>query len=215
KLVIKQSRQQMHISQASSSSADEGTGFIPRLPDVSTDESKEELSWNSTDDESADEEGKDGDDDDEDEGNDGKEGNCDEDDDGEDGDDDDDDQEVVKNGEKDDAEESGDDDEEGKGDEQEYDEEDDTYVTLTPVKPDGQQESSSVSSQFLTSMLNLTLDAGMESIFETTSRIDVQTPTFVAPLPITTPTMTSSTIAATTTTSQAPILPTTIPSDII
>nr|GFA64738.1 hypothetical protein [Tanacetum cinerariifolium] len=65
----------------------------------------------------------------------------------------------------------------------------DTHVTLTPVKPDGQQESSSVSSQF--------------------------TPISVAPLPITTPTMTSSTIAITTTTSQVPILPTTVLSDII
>nr|GEU54478.1 integrase, catalytic region, zinc finger, CCHC-type, peptidase aspartic, catalytic [Tanacetum cinerariifolium] len=53
----------------------------------------------------------------------------------------------------------------------------DSHVTLTPVNPDGQQQSSSVSSQFVTSMLNLTLDAGMESIFETTSQIDVQTPT--------------------------------------
>nr|GEW61647.1 hypothetical protein [Tanacetum cinerariifolium] len=41
------------------------------------------------------------------------------------------------------------------------------------------------------------------------------TPTSVAPLPITTSIMTTSTIATTTTTSQAPILPTTIPSDII
>nr|GFB95180.1 hypothetical protein [Tanacetum cinerariifolium] len=54
----------------------------------------------------------------------------------------------------------------------------------------------------------------MESIFETTSQIDVQSPTFVAPLPMTIPTMTSSTIATTTTTSQAPTLPTTIPSNI-
>nr|GEX66806.1 hypothetical protein [Tanacetum cinerariifolium] len=91
----------------------------------------------------------------------------------------------------------------------------DTHVTLTLVKPDVQQESSSVSSQFVTSMLNLTLDVGMESIFETTSRIDVQTPTSVAHLPITTPTMTSSTIDTTTPTSQAPTLPTTIPSEII
>nr|GFB80018.1 hypothetical protein [Tanacetum cinerariifolium] len=85
----------------------------------------------------------------------------------------------------------------------------DSHVTLTPVNPDGQQEISSVSSQFVTSMLNSILDVGMESIFETTSRMDVQTPTSVAPLPITTPTMTSSTIATTTTTSHAPILPTT------
>nr|GFA87061.1 hypothetical protein [Tanacetum cinerariifolium] len=64
-------------------------------------------------------------------------------------------------------------------------------------------------------MLNSTLDVGMESIFETTSRIDVQTPTSVAPFPITTPTMTSSTIATTTLISQAPILPIPIPSDVI
>nr|GEY00011.1 hypothetical protein [Tanacetum cinerariifolium] len=63
-------------------------------------------------------------------------------------------------------------------------------------------------------MLNPTLDVGMESIFETTSQLDVQTLTSVAPLPITAPTMTPSTIA-TITTSQAPILPTTVPSNII
>nr|GFC86922.1 hypothetical protein [Tanacetum cinerariifolium] len=77
------------------------------------------------------------------------------------------------------------------------------------------QESSSVSSQFMTSILNPILDVGMESIFETTSRIDVKTPTSMAPLPMTTPTMTSSTIATTTTTSQAPILPTPIPSEVL
>nr|GFA35883.1 hypothetical protein [Tanacetum cinerariifolium] len=91
----------------------------------------------------------------------------------------------------------------------------DSHVTLTLSKPDGQQESSSVSSQFVTSLLNPTLDVGMESIFETTSQLDVPTPTSVAPFPITTPIMTSSTIATTTLTSQAPILPTTISSDII
>nr|GFC87212.1 hypothetical protein [Tanacetum cinerariifolium] len=57
----------------------------------------------------------------------------------------------------------------------------DSHVTLTLAKPDGQQESSSVSSQFVTSLLNLTLDVGMESIFETTSQLNVPTPTSVAP----------------------------------
>nr|GEX74860.1 retrotransposon protein, putative, Ty1-copia subclass [Tanacetum cinerariifolium] len=67
KLATKRSLQQTHISQASGSGADEGTGSIPRVPDVPTDESEEELSWNFTDDE-----GKDGDDDEssDDEGND-------------------------------------------------------------------------------------------------------------------------------------------------
>nr|GEY51655.1 hypothetical protein [Tanacetum cinerariifolium] len=88
----------------------------------------------------------------------------------------------------------------------------DSHVTLTPVNPDGQQQSSSVSSQFVTSMLNSTPDAGMESIFETTSNMDVQTPTSVAPLPMYAPTLTPSTIATITTTQQALIPPTTAPS---
>nr|GEY30623.1 hypothetical protein [Tanacetum cinerariifolium] len=83
KLVTKRSMQQMHISQASGSGADEGNGSIPGVPDAPTVESEEELSWNSTDDEGADDEGKDGDDDEEDEGDDGQEGNGDDDDDGE------------------------------------------------------------------------------------------------------------------------------------
>nr|GEV13982.1 hypothetical protein [Tanacetum cinerariifolium] len=91
----------------------------------------------------------------------------------------------------------------------------DSHVNLTPVNPDGQQQSSSVSSQFVTSLVNPTLDVGMELIFETTSQLNVPTPTFVAPLPITTPTMTSFTIATTTTTSESLILPTTALSDII
>nr|GEW98090.1 retrovirus-related Pol polyprotein from transposon TNT 1-94 [Tanacetum cinerariifolium] len=84
----------------------------------------------------------------------------------------------------------------------------DFHVTLTQVNPDGQQQSSSVSSQFMTSMLNPISDAGMESIFATAS-------TSVAPLPITAPTMTPSTISTITTTSQAPIPPTSVSSDVI
>nr|GEU38737.1 retrovirus-related Pol polyprotein from transposon TNT 1-94 [Tanacetum cinerariifolium] len=60
KLVTKRSLQQTHISQASGSGADEGTGSIPGVLDVPFDESKEDLSWNSTEDE-GDDEGKDGD----------------------------------------------------------------------------------------------------------------------------------------------------------
>nr|GFA44755.1 hypothetical protein [Tanacetum cinerariifolium] len=76
-------------------------------------------------------------------------------------------------------------------------------------------QSLSVSSQFVTSMLNSILDVGMESIFKTTSQMDVQTLTSVAPLLMSAPTMTPSTIATITTTSQAPILPTTDSSTII
>nr|GEZ29192.1 hypothetical protein [Tanacetum cinerariifolium] len=73
----------------------------------------------------------------------------------------------------------------------------DSHVTLTLVNPDGQRHSSSVSSQFVTSMLNPTPDAGIESIFETTSQMDVQTLTSVAPLPVSAPTLIPSTIATT------------------
>nr|GEV95305.1 hypothetical protein [Tanacetum cinerariifolium] len=91
----------------------------------------------------------------------------------------------------------------------------DSHVTLTSVNPDGQQQSSSVSSKFVTSMLNPTPDAGMESIFKTTSQMDVQTPTSVAPLPESAPTITCSTIATITTTQQAPTPPTTAPSTLL
>nr|GEW38642.1 putative reverse transcriptase domain-containing protein [Tanacetum cinerariifolium] len=102
KLVPKRSLQKTHISQASGSGADKGTGSIPGIPDVPTNESEDELSWNSTKDEGDDGEEGDGDDD--------------EDDDGEKGDDDDDDQKGVRDNKKDDEEE-------GRDDEQEYDEE--------------------------------------------------------------------------------------------
>ncbi|GJT28221.1 hypothetical protein Tco_0908496 [Tanacetum coccineum] len=52
----------------------------------------------------------------------------------------------------------------------------DTHVTLTPVNPDGQQQSSSVSSGFVSNMLNPNQDTGVDAIFgqhaEATSLID-------------------------------------------
>nr|GFA12059.1 hypothetical protein [Tanacetum cinerariifolium] len=154
---------------------DEGTSSKPGVPDVPTDESAEELSWNSFDDEGADA------------------------------------QEKV-----------GDDDEEplkivrmmamvrrikGRGVQATLDVKD-SQVTLNPIHPDGQQESSSVSSHFVTSMLNLPGDTGMESIFVTTSSP-------VAPLQTSTPIMTPSTIAIITTISHAPIPLTTILSEVL
>nr|GEW70109.1 hypothetical protein [Tanacetum cinerariifolium] len=168
---------------------DEGTGTLPWVPDVPTDESEEEISWNSTDEECDDDEGKDGEDKNDDEGDDGEERDDDD-------DDNDDDEEQ-------DDDDEGNDEENLKtnvGREEGYDEEEeedelyrdvninqgrgiqttkefkDSHVTLTLVNLDGQQQSSSVSSQFVTSMLNPTPDAGMEPIFETTSQMDVQTP---------------------------------------
>nr|GEV19331.1 hypothetical protein [Tanacetum cinerariifolium] len=91
----------------------------------------------------------------------------------------------------------------------------DSYVTLTLVNHDCQQQSSSVSSQFVTSMLNPTPDAGIESIFETTSQMDVQAPTTVALLPLSSPTLTPSTITTITTVQQEPTPPTTAPSTLL
>nr|GEX89960.1 hypothetical protein [Tanacetum cinerariifolium] len=177
------------------SSADEGTGSKPGVPDVPTDESEEELFWNYTDDEGDDNEEKDDDGDEEDEGNDETR--------------DEESFDLIPQTPKNSKDEG-----DGKGIQANLEVED-SHVTLTSVNPDGQHQSSSVSSQFVTSMLNQTLDVGMESIFKTTSQLDVQTPTSVAPLPMTTPTMTPFTIATITITSQAPILPTTVPSNII
>nr|GEY45035.1 hypothetical protein [Tanacetum cinerariifolium] len=75
--------------------------------------------------------------------------------------------------------------------------------------------SSFVSSQFVTSMLNPTPDVGIESIFETTSQMDVQAPTSVAPLPLSPPTLTPSTIATIATVQQAPTPPKTTPSTLL
>nr|GFA01523.1 hypothetical protein [Tanacetum cinerariifolium] len=58
KIVLKRSRQETHISQQRSSGTDEGTVSRPGVPDVPSDDSEEELSWNSFDDEDVDEQTK-------------------------------------------------------------------------------------------------------------------------------------------------------------
>nr|GEU43302.1 hypothetical protein [Tanacetum cinerariifolium] len=147
KIVLKRSRQQTHISQPGGSGTDEGTSSKPGVPDVPTDESKEELSWNSSDDVGADDQEKVDDDDERDEGNDREEGE------------EDDDEEDKDADERDDDDK----DQEGMGLQASLEIED-SYMTLTPVKPNGQQVSSSVSSQFVTSMLNPTLDRMYEAV---------------------------------------------------
>nr|GEU84712.1 hypothetical protein [Tanacetum cinerariifolium] len=54
KIVLRRSRQETHISQHGGSSTDEGTGSKLGLPDVPSDESEKEISWNSSDDEDVD-----------------------------------------------------------------------------------------------------------------------------------------------------------------
>nr|GFB09708.1 hypothetical protein [Tanacetum cinerariifolium] len=51
KIILKRSRQETHISQQRGSGTDEETGSKPGVPDVPSNESEEELSWNSSDDE--------------------------------------------------------------------------------------------------------------------------------------------------------------------
>ncbi|GJT34147.1 hypothetical protein Tco_0924566 [Tanacetum coccineum] len=61
----------------------------------------------------------------------------------------------------------------------------DTHVTLTPVNPDGQQQSSSVSSGFVSNMLNPNQDTGVDDIFrqhtEATSLIDTTVTAIMEP----------------------------------
>nr|GFB84144.1 hypothetical protein [Tanacetum cinerariifolium] len=216
KIVLKSSRQETHISQQRDSGTDEGTGSRPGVSDVPSDDSEEELSWNSFDDEDVDEQTKAGSERDEDD------------------DDNDDEEELAKNDDEDTYEDEGNDEEdqdlrlseEARIQEEEEADElyrdvdinqgrglqvtqniEDSHMTLTPVHPDGLQESSSVSS-FVISMLNPISDAGVESIFTTASSpiVSLQTPT---------PIMTHSTIATITTSSDAPIPPTTIPRTIL
>nr|GFA18730.1 hypothetical protein [Tanacetum cinerariifolium] len=255
KIALKRSRQETHISQQHGSGTDEGTGSRPGVPNVPSDDSAKELSWNSFDDEEGDKQTK---------GREESEG-------------DKTDESgvmmevmmmmrlsklvlkvikmmmtmmtrkslrrrmmriqslvrvVMKTPEGSEDESNDEEDQELRLSEeariQEEEEADglyrdvninqgrglqvnqnveDSYVTLTPVQPDGPQESSSVSS-FVTSMLNPTSDVGVESIFTTASSsiVSLQTPT---------PIMTPSTIATITTSSDAPIPPTIIPSIIL
>nr|GEW86524.1 hypothetical protein [Tanacetum cinerariifolium] len=231
------------------SGTDEGTGSKPGVPNVPSDDSEEELSWNSSDDEDvgSHEEGNKSDesDDDRDAGSDDDSDETikagagkDDDDDDEDDDDKNEEEELAKDDEKDketgkggnevresegesdeeetrlEEEESFDpiprtpkDSEEGSNEEEDQDLRLNTHVTLTPVNPDGPQESSSMSS-FVSSMLNPISDVGVESIFTTTSSPTIS-------LQSQTPIMTPSTIATITTLGEALVPPPTIPSIIL
>nr|GEZ06624.1 hypothetical protein [Tanacetum cinerariifolium]GEZ06634.1 hypothetical protein [Tanacetum cinerariifolium] len=74
------------------------------------------------------------------------------------------------------------------------------------------RDSSSMSSQFVTSMLNPSPDACIDSLCETTPRVDVQASTTVSPLTLTAPTLPPPTISTISQEPQAPTPPTTNPS---
>nr|GFD58167.1 hypothetical protein [Tanacetum cinerariifolium] len=58
KIALRRSRHETHISQQGSSSIDEGTGSLPGVPNVPSNDSEEEISWNSSDDEDVDDQTK-------------------------------------------------------------------------------------------------------------------------------------------------------------
>nr|GFA16343.1 hypothetical protein [Tanacetum cinerariifolium] len=229
-IVLKWSRQEMHISQQRGFGTDEGTGCRPGVSDVPSDDSEEELSSNSSDDEDVDEQTKGRE---ESEGDKTDESN-----------DDDDEEETTKISEQEVAEsdeatesdrennEDNDNNEEDQGlrigeEERMQEEEDaeelyfdvdinqgrglqvsqeteDTHVILTPTQSDAQQESS-LTSSFMTNLLNPITDPGLESLFTTGS-------TTVTLIPSPQSTMTPSIISTFTSASQLPTPPTQIPS---
>nr|GEV15131.1 hypothetical protein [Tanacetum cinerariifolium] len=172
---------------ANGSSVDEGTGIIPGVPDVPTDESDEEISWKSSDKDDDDQEDEDKQDDDDDQ------------------DENDNDQDTDNNGDDFVHPKLSIHEEEAK-DEESFD-----PIVQTPEKSDDEgnddaslgmnvggkkgqdaeddDESSSVSSQFVTSMLNPSPYAGTDSLFESTPQVDVQASTIVTPLKLTAPTL--------------------------
>ncbi|GJW81234.1 hypothetical protein Tco_0145209 [Tanacetum coccineum] len=260
KIITKRSRQESHISHASGSGADEGTGVAPGVPDAPDYDSEDDISWKSSDDDQDDEQAQDDEDagkndvnettqddeDNDDHDNDEKVQNDDEhdldetvqedddeeqtetasDDDGDDfvhpkltthddeilheEDTDEDDSSIsTSNDEDSDNDDEGTNVEGAKTGEEATFEEDqgneavkdtttdldgrdkvmtdveDTHVTLTPVNPDGQQQSSSVSSGFVSNMLNPNQDTGVDDIFrqhtEATSLIDTSVTAIMEP----------------------------------
>nr|GEY59815.1 hypothetical protein [Tanacetum cinerariifolium] len=124
------------LSEPGGLGTDEGTGSKPGVLDVPTDDSKEELSWNSSDDKGTDTHEKDRDDDEGDEGDESDDGEEDdaEDKDGEEkDDDDDDDQEIAKTDEQDVTERGGDDNEKSKSDKESDDEETRDEESFDPI----------------------------------------------------------------------------------
>nr|GEV03405.1 hypothetical protein [Tanacetum cinerariifolium] len=221
KLATKRSLQQTYISQVSCSGIDEGTSIIPGVPDVPTEESDEKISRKSSDEED-DDDVDEGSDDQEDDDDDQDDDDQDEEEETKDkesfdpigqtpknsDDEGNDDASLGLNVGSDEGQDAEDDADELYRDininlegrdvqmidvhtTQEFE---DTHVTLTPVNPDGQRQSSSVSSQFVTSIHNPSPNAGIDSLFETTHWVDIQASTTVASLTLTAPALPPPTI---------------------
>nr|GEW08920.1 hypothetical protein [Tanacetum cinerariifolium] len=197
KLAIKRSKTRLYSSQHSSSGAHEGTGVTPGVSDVPTYESDDEqISWKSSDDEDDDDQ-----DNDDDQGDDDERTNSDND-----GDD------FVHpkfsthvQDERQDEEDSFDPRVQTPShvettDDEDNDEEikdvnqtniqttqviEDIHVIITPVNSEGQQQSSSVSSGFVSNMVNPSPDTSIDFIFnlstESTLLVDVLVTTIAEP----------------------------------
>nr|GFC50624.1 hypothetical protein [Tanacetum cinerariifolium] len=185
----------------------EGTGSRPGVSDVPSDDSEEELSWNSFDDEDVDEQTKAGSERDEDD------------------DDNDDEEEIAKNDDEDKESGKGGDEvseSEAESDEEETRQEEEESFDPIPKTPEGSEDEGSneedqelrlseeariqeeEEADELYRDVNINQGRGVESIFTTASSpiVSLQTPT---------PIMTPYTIATITTSKDAPIPPTTIP----
>nr|GEW47369.1 hypothetical protein [Tanacetum cinerariifolium] len=211
KITLKRSRQEMHISQQCGS--DKGTGSKPGVPDVPSNDSEEELSWNSSDDEDVEEDLEKKDDVDTETGKGSDEVSESE------GESDEEETRQEEEGSFDPIPRTPEGSEEESNDEedqelrlceeariQEEEEADELYRDVNINKGRGLQVTQNIEDSHVT--LTLVNPDGVESIFTTTSSpiVSLQTPT---------PIMTRSTIATITTSSEAPIPPTTIPSIIL
>nr|GFA13620.1 hypothetical protein [Tanacetum cinerariifolium] len=209
KIVLKRSRLETHISQHGGSSTDEGTDSKQGVLDVPSDDSEEEISWNSSDDEDVDDQDK-GRHDDEGEKNDESDADDDDQDDAEKDDNDDDDndeEEIAKLDEQEDTKSGEGDAEETKSNEESIEEEtrEEEEESFDPIprtpeesEDDGNGEEDQglrvrglqVSQDIEDSHVTLTpvQPDGVESIFTTASSP-------IAPIQTSTPIMTPSTIA--------------------
>nr|GEZ77350.1 hypothetical protein [Tanacetum cinerariifolium] len=89
----------------------------------------------------------------------------------------------------------------------------DTHVTLTLINPEGQQQSSSVSSRFVSNMLNPSLNTCIDSIFESTPWVDILVTTTAEPPLISVTTLPPPSIPIISHVQQTPIpSPTNVPS---
>ncbi|GJZ72251.1 hypothetical protein Tco_0636102 [Tanacetum coccineum] len=199
KLVIERSKTHTHSSHVNGSGADEGTGAIPGVPDVPTYNSDDEqISWKFSDEEDDDEDDDDQEhDDQDDDANDDAQDKDDQDDENQ---DDDNEQTDSDNNVQTPSHVVPTDDEEVQGvniegekmDEEANNEEKDTHVIITLVIPEGQQQSSSMSSGFVSNLLNLSPDTGIDSLFtESPSLVDVLVNTIVKPPLLSTTTLPS------------------------